>query len=138
MTSPMIKWIPRFDLNPLRDNSEQLSLNPNAVDYLAEHPGLLSRQIFKNPNPDAVPLMLIRLDEIKLIYDDTSAYQNPFNPVGASAHDMCENKNPGIMALLEDPKYEYLRRWESLSCNPLLPCVCWRSTFIWLTVNGCV
>jgi hypothetical protein len=112
----MIKWIPRFDL---RDNSVQLSFNPNAVDYLAEHPGLLSRRIFKNPNPDAVPLMLIRLDEIKLIYDDPLAYHDTFNPVGAAAHDMCENQNPGIMALLEDPKYEYLRRWEALSCNPL-------------------
>jgi hypothetical protein len=55
MSSPMIKWIPRVelvDLNAL--DIAHLSLNPNAVDYLTEHTGLVFLQIFQNPNPEAV------------------------------------------------------------------------------------
>jgi hypothetical protein len=50
----MIKWNPRVELQLNALDIVHLSLNPNAVDFLKEHTGLVSLQIFENPNPEAV------------------------------------------------------------------------------------
>jgi hypothetical protein len=59
----MIKWIPRVELKLTPLNIDHLSLNPNAVDFLKEHTGRVTIQIFENPNPEAVRTVTLFREE---------------------------------------------------------------------------
>lgn len=107
----MLKWVPRIELELTRHNVSYLSLNPNAVDYLTEHPSLVNMHIFSNPNPDAVPLMRMKL--IQMQANDPNLYG--FRHVSMLLSD---SRNPGVMALLEEPEYRRMIRWGDISANP--------------------
>jgi hypothetical protein len=100
----MMKWVPRVEFKNYAGNMFHLSVNPNAVDFLTEHPHLVSINILSNPNPEALPLIRMKLAQL-------SNDQNVMEMMSA-------NPNPGVISLLEDPEYAHMRQWCSLSANP--------------------
>jgi hypothetical protein len=107
----MIKWVPRIEVDLTPFNIAHLSLNPNAVDYLTEHPTLVNLDIFSNPNPDAVPLMRMKLIQM----NDPNIYGFRRRQMSML---LSTSQNPGVMALLEEPEYRRMIKWDDMSENP--------------------